>query len=66
MKVGVTLTPGDIERLLREHSYMVTTLRDIGYRLTRIEIVPVARKALADVMDNAVDGASNESGTSDT
>jgi len=67
MKTGVTtLTPADIERLLREHSYMVTALRDIGYRLSRAEIIPAARKALSDVMDNAVNGTSDYSGTGDT
>lgn len=56
MKTGVaSLTPADIERLLREHSFMVKTLHDIGYRLTRVQLVGAARDALRAILDNAVD-----------
>ncbi len=63
MKTGVaSLTPADIERLLREHSFMLSLLYDVSHRLTGTEAILSARAALTAIMDNAVESDGKKRG----
>jgi hypothetical protein len=47
----------DIERLWREHNRMLEALRDIAFKLPRLEALEHARNVFLEVMDNAVQQA---------